>query len=135
MWPQKHESWWIRYFLSNVRISEMYRCRFYDLKVYFWWPKKRLFSYNQRWNTLYLKVASQRKFDEIIIGKEFISEHISTPCSFFGLKLHNCNHAKVSKLHDRCISNILHNFSQSSLSVDVFHIQLYQPGSNQIQAT
>ena len=31
----------------------MYRYRFYDLKVHFWWPNKRLFSYNQRWNTLY----------------------------------------------------------------------------------
>ena len=38
---------------SNVRISWMYRYRFYDLKVHFWWPNKRLFSYNQRWNTLY----------------------------------------------------------------------------------
>ena len=31
----------------------MYRYRFYDLKVHFWWPDKRLFSYIQRWNTLY----------------------------------------------------------------------------------
>ena len=38
---------------SNVRISWMHRYRFYDLKVHFWWPNKRLFSYNQRWNTLY----------------------------------------------------------------------------------
>ena len=39
---------------SNVHISWMYRYRFYDLKVHFWWPNKRLFSYIQRWNTLYL---------------------------------------------------------------------------------
>ena len=32
-------------------------------------------------------------FDETIIGLLFISEHISTPCSLFGPKLHNCNHA------------------------------------------
>ena len=38
---------------SNVHISWMYRYRFYDLKVHFWWPNKRLFSYNQRWKTLY----------------------------------------------------------------------------------
>ena len=38
---------------SNVHISWMYRYRFYDLKVHFWWPNKRLFSYIQRWNTLY----------------------------------------------------------------------------------
>ena len=31
----------------------MYRYRFYDLKVHFWWPNKHLFSYRQRWNTLY----------------------------------------------------------------------------------
>ena len=40
--------------MSNVRISWMHRYRFYDLKAHFWWPNKRLFSYNQRWNTLYL---------------------------------------------------------------------------------
>ena len=28
-----------------------------------------------------------------IIGVYFISEHIPTPCSLFGPKLHNCNHA------------------------------------------
>ena len=33
---------------SNVRISWMHRYHFYDLKVHFWWPNKRLFSYNQR---------------------------------------------------------------------------------------
>ena len=31
----------------------MYRYCFYDLLVHFWWPNKSLFSYNQRWNTLY----------------------------------------------------------------------------------
>ena len=31
----------------------MHRYHFYDLKVHFWWPNKCLFSYNQRWNTLY----------------------------------------------------------------------------------
>ena len=33
-------------------------------------------------------------------------------------------HIEVSKAQDRYSSNILHNFSQSSLSVDVSHIQL-----------
>jgi hypothetical protein len=33
----------------------------------------------------------QINFDEKIIGVLFISEHISTPCSLFGPKLHNCN--------------------------------------------
>ena len=37
---------------SNVRISWMYRYRFYDLKVHFWWSNKRLFSYKLCWNTL-----------------------------------------------------------------------------------
>ena len=31
----------------------MYKYRFHDLKVHFWWPNKRLFSYRQSWNTLY----------------------------------------------------------------------------------
>ena len=31
----------------------MYKYCFYDLKVHFWWPNKCLFSYRQRWNTLY----------------------------------------------------------------------------------
>ena len=42
-----------KFIKSNVRISWMYRYRFYDLKAYFWWPNKLLFSYIQRWNTLY----------------------------------------------------------------------------------
>ena len=37
----------------------MYRYHFYNLKVPFWWPNKRLFSYIQRWKTLY---NSTKKF-------------------------------------------------------------------------
>ena len=37
----------------------MHRYRFYDLKVHFWWPNKRLFSYNQRWKTLYTITAQK----------------------------------------------------------------------------
>ena len=32
----------------------MYRYRFYDLKVHFWWPNKHSFSYKSSLNTLYL---------------------------------------------------------------------------------
>ena len=38
---------------SNVHISWMYRYRFYDLKVHFWWPNKRLKCNISSWNTLY----------------------------------------------------------------------------------
>ena len=43
----------------------MYRYCFYDLKVHFWWPNKRLFSYIQRWKTLYKVIC---KFLVIPIG-------------------------------------------------------------------
>ena len=38
---------------SNVRISWMYRHCFYDLKVHFWWPNKRLKCHISSWHTLY----------------------------------------------------------------------------------
>ena len=38
---------------SNFRISGMYRYRFYDLKVQFWWPNKRSKHQVLRSNTLY----------------------------------------------------------------------------------
>ena len=38
---------------SNVHISWMYRYRFYDLKVHFWWPNKRLKCNISSWHTLY----------------------------------------------------------------------------------
>ena len=40
--------------------------------------------------------GSQRKFCEKIIGLEFISEYLSTPCKLFGIKIHNFNHANSS---------------------------------------
>ena len=41
---------------SNVRISWMYRYRFYDLKVHFWWPNKRLKCNISSWHTLYVLI-------------------------------------------------------------------------------
>ena len=38
---------------SNVRISWMYRYRFYNLKLHFWWPNKRLKCHISSWHTLY----------------------------------------------------------------------------------
>ena len=40
---------------SKFRISWMYRCSFYDLKVHFWWPNKHLFWFKSSSNTLYEK--------------------------------------------------------------------------------
>ena len=37
---------------SKFRISWMYRYHFYDLKVHFWWPNKRLFWCRSSLNTL-----------------------------------------------------------------------------------
>ena len=44
---------------------EIWAC--YDLKAYFWWPNKRLFSYIQRWNTLYeeIRYLSRRNLNRV----------------------------------------------------------------------
>ena len=44
---------------SNFRISGMYRYRFYDLKVQFWWPNKCSKHQVLRLNTLYTLKCSQ----------------------------------------------------------------------------
>ena len=61
---------------SNVHISWMYRYRFYDLKVHFWWPNKCLFSYKPSLNTLYsIFQKNNEKIYEFLLQK-FIDSNI-----------------------------------------------------------
>ena len=83
---------------------------------------------NQKFATFQVLQSIEINSDEkIIIGVWFISEHVSTPCSLFGPKLHNCNHANVqpfispyislSALHQVVFVNVLkHNLHHPELS-------------------
>ena len=53
---------------------------------------------NQNFATFRVLQSIQINSDEKKISKQFFSEYKSTPCSLFGSKLHNCNHAILGLL-------------------------------------
>ena len=83
-----------------------------------------LFGYFHFWNTLFSEIMTNFCLAPInpdqflwkIIGVWFISGHVPTPCSFFGLKLLNCNHANnkfmfsSSRVCCLCIKKVTWNF-------------------------